>query len=61
MEKRKRTRRQRVIHKAVIQRTGNTMANRYQRGNQKPYCNGQTIQWPKDTKGVVRSRRSKDR
>ena len=35
------------------------MAKRYQRGNQKPGIDGQTIQWPKDTKGVIRSRESK--
>jgi hypothetical protein len=38
------------------------MAKRYQRGNQKPRIEeGQTTQWPKDTKGVIRSRESKDR
>jgi hypothetical protein len=43
-------------------RTDNTMAIRYQRGNQKPGIEEeQTIQWPKDTKGVIRSRESKDR
>ena len=36
------------------------MARRYQRGNQKPYIKEeQTIQWPEDTKGVIRSRISK--
>jgi hypothetical protein len=36
------------------------MAKRYQRGNQKPGIEEeQTIQWPKDTKGVIRSRESK--
>ena len=41
-------------------RTDNTMAIRYQRGNQKPGIEEeQTIQWPKDTKGVIRSRESK--
>jgi hypothetical protein len=29
------------------------MAKRYHRGNQKPYIEGQIIQWPKDTKGVT--------
>jgi hypothetical protein len=42
-------------------RTDNTKAKRYQRGNQKPKIKGQTTQWPKDTKGVIRSRKSKDR
>ena len=33
------------------------MAERYQRGNQKPYIEEeQTTQWPKDTKEVIRSR-----
>jgi hypothetical protein len=36
------------------------MAKRYQRGNQKPYIEGQIIQWPKDTKGVTRNRILKD-
>jgi hypothetical protein len=36
------------------------MAKRYQRGNQNPYIEeGQTTQWPKDTKGVIRSCKSK--
>ena len=36
-------------------RTDNTMAKRYQRGNQNPYIEEeQTTQWPKDTKGVIR-------
>jgi hypothetical protein len=36
------------------------MATRYQRGNQKPYIKEvQAIQWPKDTKEVIRSRTSK--
>jgi hypothetical protein len=35
----------------------NTMARRYQRGNQNPYIKeGQTTQWPEDTKGVIRIR-----
>ena len=37
------------------------MAKRYQRGNQKQ-CKSkkeQTTQWPKDTKEVIRSRKSK--
>ena len=38
---------------AVYQRrTVNTMAKRCQRYNQKPYIKGQSIQWPKDTKGI---------
>jgi hypothetical protein len=41
-------------------RTDNTMAKRYQRGNQNPYIEEeQTTQWPKDTKGVIRIRISK--
>ena len=32
------------------------MAKRYQRQNQKPYIKGQSMQWPKDTKGITRSR-----
>ena len=35
------------------------MANVYQTGNQKLYFNVQTIQWPKDIKGVIRIRKSK--
>jgi hypothetical protein len=36
------------------------MAKRYQMGNQKAYIEvGQTIQWPKDTKGVIRRHKSK--
>jgi hypothetical protein len=36
------------------------MAKRYQRGNQKsPIEEGQTTQWPKDKKGIIRSRQSK--
>jgi hypothetical protein len=34
---------------------------RYQRGKQKSYIRGHTIQWPRDTKEVNRSRRSEDR
>jgi hypothetical protein len=35
-------------------RTDNTMAKRYQRGNQNPYTEEeQTTQWPKDTKEVI--------
>ena len=41
-------------------RTDNTMAKRYQRGNQKPNIEEeeeeQTTQWAKDTKEVIRSR-----
>jgi hypothetical protein len=33
---------------------------RYQRGNQNLYIEGQTTQWPKDTKGVIRIHTSKD-
>ena len=37
------------------------MANRYQRHNQKPYFKeGQSIKWPKDTKGITRSCISKE-
>ena len=40
--------------------TDNTMAKRYQRGNQNPYIKeGQTQQWPKDNNGVIRIRISK--
>ena len=40
--------------------TDNTMATRYQRGNQKSLIEeGQTIQRPQDTKGVMRSRKSR--
>jgi phage FluMu protein Com len=36
-------------------RTDNTMAKRYQRGNQNLYIKEeQTTQWPKDTKGAIR-------
>jgi hypothetical protein len=36
------------------------MVKRYQRGNQKPKIKeGQTTQWSKDTKGIIRSRKSK--
>ena len=35
------------------------MAKRYQRGNEKPQVEQeQTTQWPKDTKWVMRSRKS---
>ena len=37
------------------------MAKRYQRGNQNPKIEEQTTQWPKDTKGVIRIRKSKNR
>ena len=46
---------------SVHQRTDNTMATRYQMCTQNPYIKGQTTQWPQDTKGVIRSRTSKDR
>jgi hypothetical protein len=39
----------------VYQRTDNTMTKRYQRGKQKSYIRGQTIQWPRDTKEVNRT------
>ena len=39
------------IYKKIIIRVW-----RYQRGNQKPYIDVQTTQWPKDTKGVIRNR-----
>jgi hypothetical protein len=43
-------------------RTDNTMAYIYQCGNQRTYIEvGQTIQWPTDTKGVIRIRISKNR
>jgi hypothetical protein len=43
-------------------RTDNTMTKRYQRGNQNPYIEEeQTTQWPKDTKGAIRIRISKNR
>ena len=39
----------------VYRRTDNTMAKRYQRGNQNQYIEEeQTTQWPKDTKGAIR-------
>jgi hypothetical protein len=38
-------------------RTVNTMVKRYQRHTQKPYIKeGQSIQWPTDTKGITRIR-----
>ena len=37
------------------------MAKRYQRDNQKPYIKEQTMHWPIDTKGTIRSRNSKNR
>jgi hypothetical protein len=37
------------------------MAKRYQRGNHNPLIEGQTKQWPKDTKGGIRMRKTKDR
>ena len=37
------------------------MTKSYQRGNQKPSIEEQTIQWPKDIKEVIRSRQSKNR
>ena len=37
------------------------MVKRYQRHTQKPYIKeGQSIQWPKDTKGIIRSCKSKE-
>jgi hypothetical protein len=43
-----------------LRRTDNTMAKRYQRGNQNPYIKEeQTTQWPKDTKGAIRIHISK--
>ena len=37
------------------------MVKRYQRHNQKPYIKeGQSIKWPKDTKGITRICISKD-
>jgi hypothetical protein len=46
---------------AVNQRTENSMTTRHQSSNQKPQIKGQTTQWPQDIKGVIRSRKSKDR
>jgi hypothetical protein len=44
-----------VIRIVNQKRTENTMAKRYQRGNQNPYIEEeQTTQWPKDTKGEIR-------
>jgi hypothetical protein len=41
-------------------RTVNTMVKGYQRHNQKRFLKaGQSIKWPKDTKGITRSRISK--
>jgi hypothetical protein len=40
-------------------RTDNTMAKRYQMGNQNLYIEELTTQWPKETKGVIRIRISK--
>ena len=37
------------------------MAKRYQRGNQNPYIEEETTQWPKDTKGAIRIRILKKR
>ena len=39
------------------------LKKKYQRGNQKPYTEAQTIQWyqRKSTKEVMRSRKSRDR
>ena len=45
---------------AVSRMIYNTMATRYQRGIQKPSTEGYTTQWPQDTKGVFRNRKSKD-
>jgi hypothetical protein len=40
-------------------RTNNTMAKRYQRGNQKQSIDEEhTIQWSKDTKGAIRISKS---
>ena len=41
---------------SVNRRTDKAMAKRYQRGNQNPLIEGQTKQWPKDTKGGIRTR-----
>ena len=40
-------------------RTDNTKSKRYQRGNQNQYIEEQTTQWPKDTKGAIRTSISK--
>ena len=37
------------------------MAKRYQRGNPMSENEGQTTQWPKDTREVIRCRKTKDR
>ena len=37
------------------------MTKRYQRGKQKSYIRGHTIQWPRDTKEVNRSRKSENK
>ena len=37
------------------------MAKRYQRDNHNPYIEEQTTQWPKDTKGTITIRISKNR
>ena len=40
-------------------RTDNAIAKRYQKGNQNQYIDEErTIQWPKDTKGVIRISKS---
>jgi hypothetical protein len=43
------------VEQELPTRTDNTMAKRYQSGNQNPYIEEeQTTQWPKDTKEVIR-------
>ena len=45
---------------SISRRTDNTMAKRYQWGNQNPQVeDGQTTQWPKDTNVVIRIHKSK--
>jgi hypothetical protein len=53
------TRHQSSKSEDVNWRTDNTMATRYRSSNQKPYIEGQTIQWSQDTKVVIRSRKLK--
>jgi hypothetical protein len=48
------------VNRSLYQRTDNTMTKRYQWGKQKSYIRGQTIQWPRDTKEVKRSRISEE-
>jgi hypothetical protein len=45
----------------IVKTTVERKVWRYQRGHQNPYVKGHAIQWPQDTKGVIRIRMSKDR